>query len=81
MAFDSLQQVFRKGDIHLAFETAHLPLVEEQKVFIVVDPAAGGPQSDYAVVSIVRCKGCVTVRCLSRNYVKFLAFVNVPHVL
>jgi hypothetical protein len=30
-------------------------------VFIVIDPAAGGPQSDYAIVSIVRERGSVTV--------------------
>lgn len=61
LAFDSLQQVFRKGDIALAFDTAGLPYEEKQTIWMVVDPAAGGPQSDYAVVSIVRTKGCVQV--------------------
>jgi len=61
LAFDSLQQVFRKGDIALAFDTTGLPYEEKQTIWMVVDPAAGGPQSDYAVVSIVRNKGCVQV--------------------
>lgn len=64
LAFDSLQQVFRKGDIHLMFETTPWCLQEKQKIWIVIDPAAGGPQSDYAVVSICREKGCVQVRYL-----------------
>ena len=62
LAFDSLQQVFRKGDIHLMFETEGWPLVAKQTIWIVIDPAAGGPQSDYAVVSICRHKGCVQVK-------------------
>ena len=47
-----------------------LPLVQDQTVFLVIDPAAGGPQSDYAIVSLVRQRGCVTVSApLSRNAV------------
>lgn len=64
LAFDSLQQVFRKGDIHLMFETKPWPLQQNQTIWIVIDPAAGGPQSDYAVVSLVREKGCVQVSCM-----------------
>ena len=45
----------------MAFDTTPLPFVEKQQIFVVVDPAAGGPQSDYAIVSIVRNKGCVAV--------------------
>lgn len=66
LAFDSLQQVFRKGDIHLMFETTPWPLKQNQQIWIVIDPAAGGPQSDYAVVSICREKGCVQVFYASR---------------
>ena len=62
LAFDSLQQVFRKIDIEFAFDTAPLPMEMDQTVWIVVDPAAGGPSSDFAVLSMVRCRGCVTVR-------------------
>lgn len=61
LAFDSLQNVFRKGDIVLAFETEHIDMTNEQTIWIVVDPAAGGPSSDYAVVSITRRKGNVIV--------------------
>ena len=62
LAFDSLQQVFRKQDILMMFETDPLPLMLGQPIWIVIDPAAGGPQSDYAVVSVCRVKGCVVVR-------------------
>jgi len=62
LAFDSLQQVFRKQDILMMFETDPLPLMIGQPIWIVIDPAAGGPQSDYAVVSMCRVKGCVVVR-------------------
>lgn len=61
LAFDSLQQVFRKADIAKMFETPPLPLVLHQPVWLVIDPAGGGPQSDYAMVSICRSRGCVTV--------------------
>jgi hypothetical protein len=61
LAFDSLQQVFRKSDIELAFSIAPLPVEYRSTVWVVIDPAAGGPQSDYAVVSIVRTRGTVTV--------------------
>lgn len=62
LAFDSLQQIFRKGDIQHAFATDPLPFVQDQTVWLVIDPAAGGPGSDYAMVSIVRQRGTVTVR-------------------
>jgi len=62
LAFDSLQQVFRKQDILMMFETEPLPLTLNPTIWVVIDPAAGGPQSDYAVVSLCRIKGCVVVR-------------------
>jgi len=61
LAFDSLQQIFRKVDINNMFSQKPLPLTQNSTVWIVVDPAAGGPSSDYAIVSIVRQKGIVTV--------------------
>lgn len=61
LAFDSLQQVFRKCDLAIAFDSPCMPLILNQTIWVVVDPAAGGPSSDYAIVSIVRNKGCVTV--------------------
>jgi hypothetical protein len=53
-----------------------LPLPDNPFVFIVIDPAAGGPQSDYAVVSIMRERGNVTVspaRASSRHLPRVLA--------
>ena len=62
LAFDSLQQVFRKADIDAMFAAQPLALVKDQEIFIVIDPAAGGPSSDYAVVSFTRQRGVITVR-------------------
>lgn len=42
LAFDSLQQCFRKVDVNVMFETLALPLQINQQIWIVVDPAAGG---------------------------------------
>lgn len=72
LAFDSLQQVFRKSDVAIAFDSPCMPFVQDQVIWIVIDPAAGGPSSDYAVVSMCRHKGCVTVSfmrcvCLCEN--------------
>ena len=61
LAFDSLEQVFRKSDIRIALEIEPLPIVNDATVFVVIDPAAGGPQSDYALVSMLRGRGNVTV--------------------
>ncbi len=61
LAFDSLQQVFRKADVAIAMALEPLPISENPTVFIVIDPAAGGPQSDYAIVSMIRHRGSVTV--------------------
>ena len=61
LAFDSLQQVFRKIDIDAMFSATPLEFAKDQDVFVVIDPAAGGPSSDYAVVSLVRQRGIVTV--------------------
>ena len=43
------------------FGATPLELAKDQDVFVVIDPAAGGPSSDYAVVSLVRQRGIVTV--------------------
>lgn len=32
-----------------------------QPLYTVIDPAAGGPQSEYAIVTVTRHKGLVTV--------------------
>ena len=62
LAFDSLQQVFRKIDIDAMFCAPPLAFAKDQEIFVVIDPAAGGPSSDYAVVSLCRQRGIVTVR-------------------
>lgn len=41
LAFDSLQQVFRKMDIALMFDTPPLEFQREQMIWLVIDPAAG----------------------------------------
>jgi hypothetical protein len=61
LAFDSLQQVFRKADIAIAMSLTPLSIPENPTVFIVIDSAAGGPQSDYAMVSIIRHHGSISV--------------------
>ena len=65
LAFDSLQQCFRPCDIELMFNQP-VPFHDMHPIiYIFIDPAAGGPGSDYAVLSIVREKGLVTVSQLS----------------
>jgi hypothetical protein len=61
LAFDSLQQVFRKSDVEIMFASPAIEFAKNTTVWLVVDPAAGGPQSDYALVTICRSKGCVVV--------------------
>ena len=62
LAFDSNQQIFKTAHIDLMFEQRP-PMPElNEPVFTFIDPAAGGPQSDYAVLSVTRQKGLLTVR-------------------
>ena len=67
LAFDSLQQCFRTADIEamLAAEPPQ-PLTWAQPLFIAIDPAAGGPQSDFALVSFFRHRGQIVVRSRAR---------------
>ena len=51
-------------DINFAFENKPLETESDQTVWLVVDPAAGGPSSDFAILSMCRVRGCVTVRPL-----------------
>jgi hypothetical protein len=37
------------------------PVINEA-VYTFIDPAAGGPQSDYAVLTVTRQKGLLTVK-------------------
>lgn len=65
-SFDALQQVFPKQLVKVMFELEPLPEEVNTTIFVVVDPAAGGPQSDYAVVSMIRTRGNVTVSYVMR---------------
>ena len=71
LAFDSLQQVFRKADVVIAMSLSPLICTENPTVFVVIDPAAGGPQSDYAIVSMIRHRGSITVR---KSFASFASF-------
>ncbi len=62
LAFDSLQQCFRATDIDALMNSTPPPLLWSQQLFLVIDPAAGGPQSDFALVSFFRNKGQIVVR-------------------
>ena len=62
LAFDALQQCFRASDIDAFFAVAppaQIPWC--QQLFMVIDPAAGGPHSDFALITFYRLKGQVVV--------------------
>ena len=61
LAFDSLQQIFKPHLLDLMFSQPCPPPVINEDVHLFIDPAAGGPFSDYAILSITRQKGLVTV--------------------
>lgn len=61
LAFDSCQQLFRSADLEIMFTQPCPDLVVNEDVFMVIDPAAGGPQSNYAVLTATRYKGMLTV--------------------
>ena len=61
LAFDSLETVFKATDVKMMLDLEPLAVPTNSTVFVVVDPAAGGPSSDYAVVSIARVRGTVNV--------------------
>jgi len=62
LAFDSLQQVFRTVDLDIMFSQPAPVIPLNDTIHVFIDPAAGGPGSDYAVLSVVREKGLITVR-------------------
>ena len=61
LAFDSLQQCFRIGDIENLMKSEPIEYTWKQPIYIVIDPAAGGPQSDFALISFFRSRGIVCV--------------------
>jgi len=67
MAFDSLQVVFRSTDVEIMFTQEPPAPTLNADCYIFIDPAAGGPQSDYAVLSFQRVKGLITVSFIKLN--------------
>ena len=61
LAFDSLQQIFKAPLLDTMFSQQCPTPILNEGVHLFIDPAAGGPQSDYAVLTIVRRQGIVTV--------------------
>ena len=64
MAFDACQAAFKPAQLEIMFNQPCPDPIMSQKIHIFVDPAAGGPSSDYAFVSVVRNKGMITVSWL-----------------
>jgi hypothetical protein len=61
LAFDSNQQIFKTSHIEIMFSQPPPLSTLNEAVYTFIDPAAGGPQSDYAVLSVTRHKGLLTV--------------------
>lgn len=61
LAFDSLHCCFRPQDIDTMFAQKPPTADLNQDIFLFIDPAAGGPGSDYAILSFQRAKGLMTV--------------------
>ena len=62
LAFDSLQQVFKPELLEIMINQPCPVGPVNEDIHIFIDPAAGGPYSDYAVLSVTRLKGLITVR-------------------
>jgi hypothetical protein len=62
LAFDALQQCFRTGDIDSLMNAPAPALMWQQPLYMVIDPAAGGPQSDFALITFFRHRGQIVVR-------------------
>ena len=61
LAFDSNQQIFKTAHIEIMFNQPPPAPVLNEAVYVFIDPAAGGPQSDYSVLAVTRQKGLLTV--------------------
>ena len=61
LSFDALQQAFRGKDIARMYEIEPPEAMMNETIHIMIDPAAGGPQSDYCVLSFTRNRGLLTV--------------------
>lgn len=74
LAFDSLQQAFAVADIDRMFEQECVVSDYAEALYTVIDPAAGGPQSDYAILTFSRKKGLITVCVLHAFLYSNLSF-------
>jgi hypothetical protein len=61
LAFESLQQAFRQIDVENMLKLEAPPAQMYETVYIFIDPAAGGPSSDYGILSVTLYRGMVTV--------------------
>jgi hypothetical protein len=61
LAFDALQQCFRAADIDALMVAEPPPFAWAQRLYMIIDPAAGGPQSDFALITFYRQKGIIVV--------------------
>jgi hypothetical protein len=61
LAFDSNQQIFKTTHIEIMFSQPPPQSILNEAVYTFIDPAAGGPQSDYCILSVTRHKGLLTV--------------------
>lgn len=61
LAFESLQQAFRARDIEKLFSAKPDGKSLMEPIFMFIDPAAGGPSSDYCMLCITRNRGVVKV--------------------
>lgn len=61
LAFSSLQSIFRKVDIKIALTLPLLAHIEYNKIYVTIDPAAGGAESHYAIISMTRHRGNVQI--------------------
>lgn len=63
LSFDATQELFSATHLDIMFNMiGQLPPINCD-IFVFVDPAAGGPSSDYAVLSVTRHQGVVMVSC------------------
>jgi hypothetical protein len=78
LAFDSNQQIFKTAHIDVMFaQTPPTPVLNEA-VYMFIDPAAGGPQSDYAMVTVTRQKGMLTVSALFSWWLLLVCLIFQP---
>ena len=82
LAFDSLQQIFKNSLLDIMFTQPTPPVALNETIHTFIDPAAGGPTSDYAVLSVLRVKGLITVMKPPHQHCLLLRHqVGIPHCL